>query len=121
MTIAFGTIWLVFGANFWIFPMVFAGIIPCIRGGVRFFTGRSLPFRTQRQLPEKSSGSLERQILSVAKSENGKITPAVVALNSNVTLEQAEKTLEDMVKRGYASMEVRESGTVEYVFHEFMS
>ena len=120
MTIAFGTIWLIFGSNFWIFPMVFAGLIPCVRGGIRFFTGRSLSSGKPTKLIKNDTGSLERQILSVAKAENGRITPAVIALNSNVTLEEAEKTLEDMVKRGYASMEVRDSGTVEYVFPEFI-
>jgi hypothetical protein len=121
MTIAFGTIWLIFGSNFWIFPMVFAGLIPCVRGGIRFFSSRSLSSRDPKKLiQQKNTGSLERQILSVAKTENGRVTPAVIALNSNVTLEEAEKTLEDMVKRGYASMEVRDSGTVEYVFPEFM-
>jgi len=35
-------------------------------------------------------------------------------------MEEAQKALEDMVRRGYASMEVKESGTVEYVFPEFL-
>lgn len=120
MTIVFGALWLVFGSKFWILPMVFAGLIPSIRGGVRFFTDRSLPRRKARQIPGKTTSSIEREILAVARNERGTVTPAIVALNSDVSMEEAQKALEDMVRRGYASMEVKESGTVEYVFPEFL-
>ena len=46
---------------------------------------------------------------------------AIVALNTNVTLEKAEKALEDMGRRGYASMDVRDNGTVKYISPEFLS
>ena len=120
MTVAFGTIWIIFGSRFWIFPLVFAGLIPCIRGAVRFFSGRSLPSRGRRALPEKNSAILEREVLSVVRSEKGRVTPAIIALNTEVSLKKAENILEDMVKRSYASMEIRDNGTVEYVFSEFI-
>jgi len=120
MTVAFGALWIALGSSFWIFPMVFAGVIPLIRGGFRFFTNRQLPEEGRQRLLESKSASIERSILSVAKSENGRITPALVALNTDTTLEDAQKALEEMVKRGYAGMDVRDNGTVEYVFQEFL-
>jgi hypothetical protein len=120
MTLAFGAVWIIFGSRFWIFPMIFAGIIPCVRGAIRFFTERSLPDKTRKQLQETSAGSIEREILSIAKRENGKVTPAIVALNSDISLDEAERALENMAKRGYATMDVSDSGTVEYLFPEFL-
>jgi hypothetical protein len=101
--------------------MVFAGLLPCIRGGVRFFTGLRLRGERRKELPEPKGEGIERAILMTAKEAHGRVTPAIVALNRNVTLEKAEKALEDMVRRGYASMDVRDNGTVEYIFPEFLS
>ena len=69
---------------------------------------------------ETNESTLDRDILFVAKNEQGKVTPAIIALNTNISLEDASKALENMVKQGYATMEVRDSGTVEYVFPEFI-
>lgn len=120
MTLAFGAIWIFFGSNFWILPLVFAGLIPSIRGGVRLFTNRSLPRRKSRTLADNRTETLERLVLTAAKNERGRVTPAKVTLNSDISLEKAQQILEDLVKRGYAGMEVRDNGTVEYVFPEFM-
>jgi hypothetical protein len=120
MTAAFGALWIFLGSNFWIFPLVFAGVIPLVRGGFRYFSDRRLPEKRRRQMLESKTATIERAILTVAKSEKGRITPALVALNTDAGLEEAQKALEDMVKHGYASMDVRDTGTVEYVFPEFL-
>ncbi len=121
MIAVFGALWIFIGGVFWILPLVFAGVLPCIRGGVRFFTDLRLGSERRKLLPARKEEGIERAILTTAKEANGRITPAIVALNTNVTLENAEKALEDMVKRGYASMDIRDNGTVEYVFSEFLS
>ena len=120
MTIAFSALWIFLGQGFWVFPMVFAGLIPLIRGGIRYFSERRLPEKRRQQLLEAKTENIERAILTVAQREKGRITPAIVALNTNASLEKAQEALEDMVKRGYASMDVRDNGTVEYVFPEFL-
>ncbi|MBN1686863.1 MAG: hypothetical protein JW852_09430 [Spirochaetales bacterium] len=120
MTIAFGALWIFLGSGFWVFPMVFAGIIPLVRGGFRYFSHRKLPGKRNQELLEEKTVNIERAILSVAKAQKGRITPALVALNTNASLEDAQSALEDMVKHGYASMDVRDNGTVEYVFQEFL-
>lgn len=72
-------------------------------------------------LPVQKEDNLERAILTAAKEAKGRVTPTIIALNTSVSLENAEKALEDMVRRGYASMDIRDNGTVEYVFSEFLS
>ena len=120
MIAVFSALWIFIGGGFWIFPLVFAGVLPCIRGGVRFFTDLRLRSEIRKELPEPKGDGIERAILTAAKEASGRVTPAIVALNTNVTLEKAEKALDDMAKRGYASMDVRDNGTVEYVFPEFL-
>lgn len=120
MTAAFGALWIFLGSTFWVFPMVFAGVIPLIRGGFRYFSDRRLPENRRRQIIESKTATIERAILTVAKTEKGRITPALVALNTDAGLEEAQKALEEMVKHGYASMDVKDTGTVEYIFPEFL-
>ncbi len=120
MIAVFSALWIFVGGGFWIFPLIFAGILPCVRGGVRFFTDLRLKAEGRRELPEPKEGKIERAILTTAKEGNGRVTPAIISLNTTITLENAEKALEEMVRRGYASMDVRDSGTVEYVFPEFL-
>ena len=120
MTVAFAVLWMFTGARFWMFPMVFAGLIPLVRGAVRFFTNPAVGQSKRQQIQDSSPSSVEHSILKVAKSENGVVTPALVALNTEASLNEAETALQDLVKRGYASMEVRDNGTVEYVFQEFL-
>ena len=121
MIAVFSALWFFVGGGFWIFPLVFAGVLPCIRGGVKFLTDLKLRNERQKMLPLRKEEGLERAILSAAKEANGRVTPTIIALNSNVSLQDAEKALEDMVKRGYAGMDVRDNGTVEYIFSEFLS
>ena len=120
MIAVFSVLWIFFGGFFWIFPLLFAGILPCIRGGVKYFTNERLRNDKREELPEPVEEGIERESLKTAKESKGRVTPAIVALNANATLENAEKALEEMVKRGYASMDVRDNGTVEYVFPEFL-
>lgn len=120
MTLAFGALWIFIGGRFWIFPMVFAGLIPAIRGAVRFFSRRSIGQSAAKEIDEPKSSSIERTILTVAKSERGRVTPALVALNTDASMSEAEAALQELVKQGYAGMEVRDNGTVEYVFQEFL-
>jgi hypothetical protein len=121
MIAVFSALWYFVGGGFWVFPLVFAGVLPCIRGGVRFFADLRLRGDRRKELAGPKGDGIERAILTTAKETNGRVTPAIVALNTNVTLEKAEKALEDMVRGGYASMDVRDNGTVEYIFAEFLS
>ena len=121
MIAVFSTLWYFIGGGFWVFPLVFAGVLPTIRGGVKFLTESRLRKEKRKMLPVQKEDNLERAILTAAKEAKGRVTPTIIALNTSVSLENAEKALEDMVRRGYASMDIRDNGTVEYVFSEFLS
>jgi hypothetical protein len=65
--------------------------------------------------------SLERSILRQAKENKGILTVSEVALAAEVDLEDAKKALDTLVKRGFAELRVRKSGTIVYTIPEFMS
>jgi len=64
--------------------------------------------------------NVEKTILRTAKRNSGFVTPGEVALEGDVTVEEAKKALEKLAASGYAEMRVRSSGVVVYVFSEFL-
>ena len=120
-TIAFGIAWAVMGPRGWffVFPMMFAGVLPMIEGIRRLAAAR----RSRPEIAEAkktSAASVEKQILLAAKEENGVVTPALIALKTDLSIQEAEKKLDEMAQNGYAMMQVRENGRIEYEFPEFM-
>ncbi|MBT3273913.1 MAG: TM2 domain-containing protein [Spirochaetales bacterium] len=70
---------------------------------------------------ETSGDSIERVILRTAKKHDGIATPAEVALEGNISLDDAKKHLEQLVSRGYADMRVTKSGSIVYLFSDFIT
>jgi len=68
----------------------------------------------------KRKESLERTILRVAKKNAGIATASEVALEADVLIEDAKSALEKLAAKGFAEMRVRKSGTIVYVFSEFV-
>ncbi len=115
-TLAFGLAWWVTDIWAFIFPMFFAGVLPLLEG-IR----RSLVYRQRDKITPRDDEALgEKQVLQTAKAEKGLITPTLVALKTDLTIEKAEKILESMAQRGYAVMHVNDSGRIEYEFPEFI-
>ncbi|HUX12471.1 MAG TPA: TM2 domain-containing protein [Spirochaetia bacterium] len=63
--------------------------------------------------------TIEHLILRVAKSEGGIATPAGVALEGNITTDQAKEYLEKLLSKGIAEIRVKKSGQLVYVFPDF--
>jgi hypothetical protein len=63
--------------------------------------------------------TIEHAILRIARANRGTVTPAQVAVESEWTLEQAQKALEKLAAGGHADMRIRDSGVIEYRFVEF--
>lgn len=121
-TIAFGIAWSVMGTGGWffIFPLLFVGVMPMVEGIRRLAAARySRPVVAESK--KKSVASSEKQILRAAKEENGIVTPALIALKTELSIQEAEKMLDDMARNGYTVMQVRDNGRIEYEFPEFMS
>lgn len=118
-TAAFGVAWAVTGMVWLAIPMLFAGVMPMVEGIRRLVAARhSRPALGERKKP--SVASAEKQILLTAKEERGVVTPALIALKTDLSIQEAEKKLDEMARSGYTMMQVRENGRIEYEFPEFM-
>ena len=63
--------------------------------------------------------SIERVILRTAKANKGVATPSEVALEADISLDDAKKQLEQLVQKGFAEVRVTKSGNLLYVFPDF--
>jgi len=61
-----------------------------------------------------------KESVEKAKKNEGVATPGEVALEGDIPIEEAKKALEKLVTEGFAEMRVRKSGTIVYVFSEFL-
>ena len=113
-TAGFGIAWAVTGAWFWIFPMMFAGVLPAVKGVQKIIEQRG-----GSSQPRRGVDSAEKAVLRVAEQNGGRVTPALVALNTHLTTEKAEEVLERLARKNYAAMNVTDDGRVEYAFPEF--
>ncbi len=94
---------------------MFAGVLPFLHG-----LRRLIAARPARLSPAEREAADEKQVLRIARDANGKVTPALIALETDLTAAQAEEALQRMARKGYAAMHVTDDGRVEYEFAEFM-
>ena len=120
MVAVFGTLWFFLGHSFWIFPLIFVGVLPVIRGMGRLVSERSERRRIEQKAPQLTAADREKEILRAAQLEGGRITPATAALRTSCSIEEAEKILEGLAGKGYVNAEILPSGRIEYQFPEFM-
>ena len=64
--------------------------------------------------------TVEHTILHLAKQNKGIITPSELALESGISMDEAKKTLDTLVSKGFAELRVRRTGTLVYAFPELM-
>jgi TM2 domain-containing membrane protein YozV/predicted transcriptional regulator len=64
--------------------------------------------------------TVERVILRAAKQNKGIVTASEVALEANISMEDAKKALDTLVNKGFADIRVRKSGTIVYTLPELM-
>ncbi len=74
---------------------------------------------TSGNIRPRGKASLEKTVLRLAKSNKGYVTPSEVALEGDISLDDAKKELERMASEGYAELKVSKSGVLIYVFPEF--
>lgn len=82
------------------------------------------PFReTMRHVGSGTASAkketIEKIILRTARKNDGFVTPGEVAIEGDVTVDQAQTALEKLAAKGYAQMRVRTSGVIVYAFPEF--
>ena len=113
-TAGFGTVLVLHRHWGWIFPLMFLGVLPAVKGLQGMISNRA-----KKLDPLKQAASAEKEILQLAKSEGGTVTPALAALHTSLSTEEAEEILQSFVKKNYAIMQVTDDGRVEYEFPEF--
>lgn len=124
---AFASIWAFGGHPAWaLFVAVFAGVVPASKGIAGLIAERAERREIESRAEPRRLGAQdaalrdEKAILRIARDSGGRLTPSLVALESDMSVDQAEKALDELAKKGHASMQVRDDGRVEYEFSEFM-
>lgn len=84
--------------------------------------GGALPGGTSQLgvAPAQKKESIEHVILRVAKKNRGVATPSEVALEGDITTDEAKEHLEKLVSKGFSEIRVRKSGLMVYTFPDFM-
>jgi TM2 domain-containing membrane protein YozV len=72
------------------------------------------------QIQKPSARSVEKETLAAAYTRGGILTPSVLAITSNLSIDEAEKELNRLRDKGICRMEASEKGTIEYHFPEFL-
>ncbi|MFY7997343.1 MAG: hypothetical protein ACOVSW_01950 [Candidatus Kapaibacteriota bacterium] len=97
-----------------VFMFIALGIAPCV-------LGITLWLRTSKQRKERLHTELEQDILRLAKSCHNKLTASDVAIKIVLSPPQAEEALQEMVIKGWARLEISDSGVAVYHFHTLIS
>ncbi len=63
--------------------------------------------------------SPEKTVLRVARKNAGFVTPGEVAIEGDMSVDEARKALDKLAKDGVAEIRVRSSGVIVYYFAEF--
>ena len=101
-----------------IFPIIFGGILPAVQGLSKIIASRRLSIDVKNE-EKRRIASREKDVLRSAQQHKGILSPSIVALDTNLSIEEADALLQQLAGKGICSMEVRESGRIEYVFEEF--
>ena len=75
---------------------------------------RTLEYKRQEE-------SIEKVILRSAKQNAGLTTPSEVALQSDVSIEEARKALDYLASKGFAEMRVSKIGSIAYYFPDILT
>lgn len=76
-------------------------------------------FNAERGNRKHKRKSMELTILSVAKENKGSVTCSELALDAEISIDQAKKHLDTLTSKGIADMRVTKNGTIVYYFADF--
>jgi LPXTG-motif cell wall-anchored protein len=87
-----------------------------VAGAVLVALGGLWLYRTQRREREELEQFHEREVLTVASRHEGRATAALVTVESELSAEEAQKTLERLCGKNMAQPDLLDDGTVVYLF-----
>jgi len=112
----FGGMWIIpLGILFGVLPVV-SGIRRSVREIEERRQGKLEALESRRAQEAERRDSREKTVLQIAKSRRGVVTPALVVLESDLQLEEAEQVLQGLAARGYAEMRIKDNGMIDYRF-----
>ena len=89
--------------------LMFLGILPTL-GGV--FLIRNAILESRRERAERR----EKILLEVAERHNWVLTPVDLAKETDINLKESQKDLDEMVKSGFAELDIESGGTTYRFF-----
>lgn len=89
------------------------GVLPLLLG----YFGRK---KLKRLIQLENIVDLERITLIVAQSNNGTLSPTLLSMKADISIEEAKQTLESLVEKGVATVDINNDGTVVYIFKDLM-
>lgn len=97
------------------------GLLFAILFGVGSLYAAFMAFQQFRHQQDRAAlagvGEQERRrVLKLAAREEGYLTAEETAMDCNISIQQAEALLDDLVEQGSAQLQVSESGSMVYVF-----
>lgn len=107
------------GWGWWVvFPIVFGGVLPI----ASVLSARYSPAARARREAEAQQleGLREKQVLTIAREHKGRLSAAVVALHSELSLAESEKLLQRLCTTGHAQMNVQDDGRIEYIVPDLL-
>lgn len=90
---------------------VFAMIVSMISAFLLF-----MAFKPRKEPPFKMTAELERQVLNVARTQDGQLSLASLVMNSSLDTDQAQIALDNVVRKGLAAATFDDDGLLIYRF-----
>ncbi|MFC4402254.1 hypothetical protein [Gracilibacillus xinjiangensis] len=64
---------------------------------------------------------MENNVLKLAEKRNGSLTAVELAMDTDLSLEEAKAKLDDWANKGFVTIKVSESGAIIYFFNGIIS
>ncbi|MBT4502483.1 MAG: hypothetical protein HOC74_32420 [Gemmatimonadetes bacterium] len=94
---------------------VIIGLIALLTG-TGLFGGYLIKIANRRQLEGQ-----EKMVLRIAAARGGKVTPEEVAMETSLTVNDAQKLLEELCTQGAGQLQVTDQGGLIYTFSGLLS
>ena len=92
-------------------------LVALLLGGIPLAGGTMLCIRLKKNAKARDGEQVERQILELAKANDGKLTVAEVAMKMTLTSAKAKELLDTCHADGLADISVSDKGAVVYQFY----
>jgi predicted ArsR family transcriptional regulator len=70
--------------------------------------------------PQRERENPERAALRLAKNNHGMVSASELALEANISMDEAKSELDGMVNKGYAELRVKKNGSLVYTIPEYL-